>query len=66
MLKGDPVGSARLVAADEGINRALAVERHATKDQGVRGILKRSIVACHPESESQKRVALYTEQDPAP
>ena len=49
LLKGDPVGSARLAAADESINRALAdaVERHATKDPGVRGILKRSSVACH-------------------
>ena len=32
----------------------------------MRGILKRSSVACHPESESQKRVALDTEQDPTP
>ena len=39
---------------------------HATKDPGVRGILKRSSVACHPESESQKRVALDTEQGPTP
>ena len=67
-LKGDPVGSARLAAADERINRALAdaVERRATKDAGVRGILKRSCATCHPESESQKRVALDTEQDPTP
>ena len=66
LLKGNPAGSARLAAADERINRALAdaVERHATKDPGVRGILKRSSVACHPESESQKRVALDTEHDP--
>ena len=50
LLKGDLVGSARLAAADERINRAVAgaVERHATKDPGVRGILKRSSVACHP------------------
>ena len=42
LLKGDPSGSARLAAADERINRALAdaVERHAAKDPGVRGILK--------------------------
>ena len=66
LLKGDPVGSARLAAADERINRALAdaVERRAIKDPGVRGVLKRSSVAFHPESESQKRVALDTEQDP--
>ena len=68
LLKGDPAGSARLAAADERVNRTLddAVERHETKDPGVRGILKRSSVACHPESESQKRVALDTEQDPTP
>ena len=61
-------GSAPLAAADERINRALtdAVERHATKDRGVRGILKRASVVRHPESESQKRVALDTEQDPTP
>ena len=43
LLKGDSVGAARLAAADERINRALAdaVERHAAKDPGVRGILKR-------------------------
>ena len=65
LLKGDPVGSARLAAADERINRALAdaVERHATKDPGVRGILKRASVVCHPESESQKKIALDAEQD---
>ena len=34
LLKGDPSGSARLAAADERNNRALAdaVERHAAKD----------------------------------
>ena len=66
LWKGDPAGSARLAAADERISRALAdaVERHATKDPGVRGILKRSIFACHPDSESKKRVALDAEQDP--
>ena len=50
LLKGDPLGSARLAAADERINRALADadERHATKDPGMRGILKRSNVACYP------------------
>ena len=68
LLKGDPVGSARLAAADERINRALAdaVERHATKDPGVRGILKRASVVCHPESESQKKIAMDSEQDPIP
>ena len=37
LLKGDSSGSARLAAADERINRALAdaAERHATKDPGV-------------------------------
>ena len=68
LLKGDPVGSARLAAADERINRALAdaVERHATKDPGVRCTLKSASVVCHPESESQKKIAMYTEQDPIP
>ena len=56
LLKGDSAGSARLAAADERINRALAdaVERHAAKDPGVKGILKRVSAACHPKSESQK------------
>ena len=64
-MKGDLAGSARLAAADERINRALAdaVERHAAKDPGVGGILKRASAACHPESESQKKIALDTEQD---
>ena len=68
LLKGDPAGSARLAAADERINRAVAdaVERHATKDPGVRGILKRATVVRLPESESQERMALDTEQDPTP
>ena len=41
--KGGSSGSARLAAADERINRALAdaVERHATNNPGMRGILKR-------------------------
>ena len=62
------MGAARLAAADERNNRALAdlEERLAAKDPGVRGIMKRSSVACHPESESQERVALDTEQDPTP
>ena len=57
LLKGDQVGFARLAAAGERRNRTLAdaVERHATKDPGVRGILKWSSVVCH---------ALDTEQDP--
>ena len=56
LLKGDSSGSARVAAADERINRALAdaVERHATKDPGMRGILKRASVVCHPESEPLK------------
>ena len=68
LLKGDPSGSTRLAASDERINRALAdpVERHAAKDPGVGGILKRASAACHPESESQKKIALDTEQDSTP
>ena len=60
LLKSDPVGSARLAAADERINRALAdaVERHAAKDPGVRGILKRASAACHPDQ--------HQARDPAP
>ena len=48
MLQGDWAGSAPLAAADERINRALAdaVERHATKDPGVRGKLKRASATC--------------------
>ena len=54
------MGAARLGAADERLNRALAdaVERHAAKDPGVRGILKRASATCHPESESHKKIAL--------
>ena len=68
LLKGDSSGSARLAAADERITRALAeaVERHATKDPGIRGILKRASVVCHPKSEPQKKIALDTEQDSTP
>ena len=68
MLRGDSSGSARLAAADERINRALAdaVEGHATKDPGTRGILKRASVVCHPESEPRKKIALDTEQDLPP
>ena len=68
LLKGDSSGSARLAAADERISRAPAdaVERHATKDPGVRGILERTSVVCHPESEPQKRISLDTEQDSTP
>ena len=58
LLKGDPVGSARLAAAHERINRALADAKDAAKDPGVRGILKRASATCHPESESQKKIAL--------
>ena len=44
LLRGDSAGSTRLAATDERINRALAdaVERHATRDPGVRSILKRA------------------------
>ena len=68
LLRSDSAGSTRLAAADERINRALAdaVERHAAKDPRVRGILKRTSAACHPESESQKKIALDTEQDSTP
>ena len=68
LLKGDSAGSARLAAADKRINRALAdaVERHAAKGPGVRGILKRASAACHPESEAQKKDSLDTEQDSTP
>ena len=68
LLKGVSSGSALLAAADQRINRALAdaVERHATKDPGMRGMLKRASVVCHPESEAQKKNALDTEQDSPP
>ena len=58
LLKGDSSGSARLVGADERINRALAdaVERHATKDPEMTGILKRAGVVCQPKSEPQKQL----------
>ena len=63
LLKGDSAGSARRAAADERINRALAdaVERHAAEDPGVR-----SIATCHPESESQQKIVLDTEQESTP
>ena len=32
----------------------------------MRGIVKRTCVVFHPESESQKKIAIYTEQDPKP
>ena len=68
LLRGDSSGSARLAATDERINRALAdaVERDATRDPGVRSILKRASAVSHPESEPQKKVALDTEQEPTP
>ena len=61
-MKGDSAGCARLAAADERINRALAdaVEKHAAKDPGVRAILKRT------ESESLKKIALDTGQESTP
>ena len=62
------MGAARLAAADEKINRALAdaVERHAAKDPGVKGILKKASATCRPEPESKKKIALDTEQEPTP
>ena len=68
LLRGDPAGSIRLSATDERINRALAdaVERHPTRDPGVRSSLKRASAVSHPESEPQKKVALDTEQEPTP
>ena len=32
----------------------------------MRGILKRASAACHPDSESQKKIALHTEQESTP
>ena len=68
LLKGDSSGFARLAAADERLNRELAdaVERHATKDPGMRGIQKRACVVCHPEPRPRKKIALDTEQDSPP
>ena len=70
LLKGDPLGSARLAAADEGINRALAhaVERHATEDpQSERPTEEEPVSSVTPsQSVSHKRIALDTEQDPTP
>ena len=48
LLRGDSSGLAE------------TVERHATRDPGMRGILKRASVVCHPESETQKKIALDT------
>ena len=57
-MKGDSAGSARLAAADERINRALAdaVDRHATKDPGMRGTLKRASVVCHPGQNLRRKL----------
>ena len=68
LWKGDSAGSARLAAADERINRALAdaVERFATKDPGVRGTLTFASVVCHPEWEPLKKIAVDTGQDSTP
>ena len=33
-----------------------AVARHTAKDLGVRGVLKRASAACHPESESKRKL----------
>ena len=40
------------------------MERHGAKGLGVRGILKSA--TCHPESESQKKIAMDTEQKSTP
>ena len=68
LLRGDSSESTRLAAADERISRALAdaVERHATKDPRMRGMLKRASVVCHPESELEKKIALDTAQESTP
>ena len=65
---GEGLKSSRKAAADARINRALAaaVESHATKHPGVRGILKRASVVSSPESKPQKKIALDTEQDSTP
>ena len=65
LLRGDSSGSARLAAAGERINRALAdaVERNAPKDPGTRGMLKRASVVCYPWSEPpylRKKIPLDT------
>ena len=56
--KGDSMGAARLAAADERINRASAdaVERHATKDPGVRGMLKRAMPPVIPSRNPKRRL----------
>ena len=41
-------------------------ERQATKDPGMRGTPKGASVVCHPEPESQKKIAMDKEQDPIP
>ena len=68
LLMGDSAGSTRLAAAEDRIDRALAdaVERHAAQDLGVRGMLGKASAACHPVSESQKKIALETERDSTP
>ena len=55
-------GSGRLASGDARLNLALAdaVERHATKDPETRGILKRSSVVCHRESEPRKKIAAHS------
>ena len=65
LLGCTPFAAARLVAADERINRALAeaLEPHASRDPGSREVLKSTSAACHPESQPQKKIALYTEQN---
>ena len=66
MLNGDQLGPHHwLRPTKESIVRwQMQLNGIATKDPGVRGILKRASVVCHPESESQKKIAMDAEQDP--
>ena len=43
-----------------------AVERHATKDPGMRCVPKRVSVVCHPQSEPQEKIATNTKQGSTP
>ena len=65
-MKGNPSGSARLAAAGERSNRALAEANQTTCDPGMRRILKRASVVCHPESKHQKKIVLDAEHDSTP
>ena len=63
LLRGNSSGSAGLAAADERINRALAdaVERHATKDPGTRGISEGRPVSSVIPSRSPRRKLHWTQ-----